>query len=262
MDMASSSDQVEQCLDPRVSTGRERSARAAARAPRRSASCHVRWSPPSCASPPSVSGWPQGAAGPRGLTSTRWCGRTPRWCTMPKRTHARSSIRGCSSSPTGRGPSACCWPSSTARPSTRAGLRRGDPPRSRPRSPDARSLLRGGRRRAGARLGAGSRDAVRPHGGDRRCDRRTITPGAADELADPAGLVSAGAFTDITGLGLEQMDVTWVDQLHHRHPGHDLRRRLISAWRAEGRAVPDGRAATLTRYCGFIALLRLAPLEE
>lgn len=89
-----------------------------------------------------------------------------------------------------------------------------------------------------------------------------ITPGASDDLGDPAGLVSAGAFTDITGFGLEHMDAAWVDELHYRHPRHDLRRRLIPAWKAEGRAVPGGRAATLTRYSGFTTLLRLAPFDE
>lgn len=89
-----------------------------------------------------------------------------------------------------------------------------------------------------------------------------ITPGASDDLTDPAGLVSAGAFTDITGFGLEHMDPAWVTELHRRHPRQDLRQHLIPAWKAEGRSVPDGRANTLTRYSGFTALLRLAPFKD
>ncbi len=78
-----------------------------------------------------------------------------------------------------------------------------------------------------------------------------ITVGAAENLADPAGFVSAGAFIDITGYGLHAIDPAWVDQLHHRHPRHDLRRHLLTAWAGERSAVPTGRAQWLTRYGAF-----------
>ena len=89
-----------------------------------------------------------------------------------------------------------------------------------------------------------------------------ITVGAAEDLADPAGFVSAGAFIDITGYGLHAIDPEWVDQLHHRHPRHDLRQHLLTAWAAERRAVPTGRAHWLTRYGAFPLLLRAAPYPE
>ena len=89
-----------------------------------------------------------------------------------------------------------------------------------------------------------------------------ITPGAAEDLSDPAGFVSAGAFIDITGYRLDTIDPTWVDDLHARHPRHDLRRHLLAAWKAEQRALPSGRARWITRYGAFPLLLRAAPYAE
>ncbi|MGA2929378.1 MAG: phosphohydrolase [Solirubrobacteraceae bacterium] len=89
-----------------------------------------------------------------------------------------------------------------------------------------------------------------------------ITIGAAEDLTDPAGFVSAGAFLDVTGYGLHAIDPKWVDRLHDRHPRHDLRRHLLTAWDGERRAVPGGRAQWLTRYGAFPILLRAAPYTE
>ena len=89
-----------------------------------------------------------------------------------------------------------------------------------------------------------------------------ITPGAAADLSDPAGFVSAGALADITGVGLQDIDPAWVDEVHARHPRHDLRRHLLGAWRNEGRAMPAGRARWLTRYGAFPMLLRAAPFDQ
>lgn len=89
-----------------------------------------------------------------------------------------------------------------------------------------------------------------------------ITVGAAEDLADPAGFVSAGAFLDITGFGLHRIDPAFTDELHRRHPRDDLRRKLLKVWAAEGKAVPDGRARWITRYGAFPLLLRAAPYAE
>jgi hypothetical protein len=89
-----------------------------------------------------------------------------------------------------------------------------------------------------------------------------LTVGVAEDLSDPAGFVSAGSLVDITGFRLAAMDPRWVDDLHARHPRHDLRRRLPPAWKAEGRAVPGGRAQWITRYGAFPMLVRFAPFRE
>lgn len=89
-----------------------------------------------------------------------------------------------------------------------------------------------------------------------------ITPGAADDLADLGGFVSAGAFLDITGYGLHAIDPVWVDEVHGRHPRHDLRRHLLGIWKEESSGVPHGRARWMARYGSFGMLLRLAPFDE
>jgi hypothetical protein len=89
-----------------------------------------------------------------------------------------------------------------------------------------------------------------------------ITVGAGDDLSDLGGFVSAGAFTDITGFRLDEVDPAWVARLLERHPRHGLTRHLLRAWRAESRAVPGGRAQWLTRYGAFPLLLRAAPYAE
>jgi len=89
-----------------------------------------------------------------------------------------------------------------------------------------------------------------------------VTPGALTDLSDPAGFVSAGAFADITGVGLQEMDPAWVAEVHARHPRHDLRRHILTAWKAEQQAMPQGRARWITRYGAFPLLLRAAPFNE
>ena len=89
-----------------------------------------------------------------------------------------------------------------------------------------------------------------------------ITVGAATDLADPAGFVSAGAWADLTGDGLHHFDADWVDAVHAHHPRHDFQRHLLQAWSAEQRAMPRGRARWMTRWGGFARLLRLAPFDE
>jgi hypothetical protein len=89
-----------------------------------------------------------------------------------------------------------------------------------------------------------------------------ITPGIADDLSDPAGFVSAGAFVDVAGVRLDELDPRWVTGLLERHPRYDFKRRFRGYWAAESAAVPAGRARWLTRYAGFPLLIRAAPFSE
>lgn len=89
-----------------------------------------------------------------------------------------------------------------------------------------------------------------------------ITLGAAEDLSDPGGFVSAGAFVDVSGGRIDELDPRWVADLLGRHPRHDFTRALLGYWQAECAAVPDGRARWLTRTAGFPLLVRLAPFPE
>jgi hypothetical protein len=89
-----------------------------------------------------------------------------------------------------------------------------------------------------------------------------ITIGVSENLADPGGFVSAGAGTDVFGLRMSELSAQWVDDLLSRHPRLDFKRHLLRAWAAESAAVPDGRAAWMTRYAAFPVLVRLAPYSE
>ena len=89
-----------------------------------------------------------------------------------------------------------------------------------------------------------------------------ITAGAAEDLSDPGGFVSAGAFVDVTGTRIDELDPEWVDGLLARYPRHDFKRHLLKYWSDEGAAVPAGRARWTTRTAGFPLLIRFAPFPE
>jgi hypothetical protein len=89
-----------------------------------------------------------------------------------------------------------------------------------------------------------------------------ITPGAATDLGSPGGFVSAGAFLDVAGGRMNELAPAWVDELLVRHPRLEFKRHVRAAWRAEGKAVPHGRAKWLTRWAMFPTLVRLAPFAE
>jgi hypothetical protein len=89
-----------------------------------------------------------------------------------------------------------------------------------------------------------------------------ITAGAADDLADPAGFVSAGAFVDVAGVRLHELRREWVDAVLQRHPRHDFGRHILAAFKAEAKAVPAGRMRWCIHYAGFPVLIRLAPFAE
>lgn len=87
-----------------------------------------------------------------------------------------------------------------------------------------------------------------------------LTPGAADDLADPAGFVSAGSALDVVGLRAQALDRAFLRDVVDRHPRLQLKRELIRVLRDEAAAVPDGRARWLLRYGTFGLLIRTAPL--
>lgn len=89
-----------------------------------------------------------------------------------------------------------------------------------------------------------------------------ITVGASEDLSDPAGFVSAGAFVDVSGARLDEFDPAWVADVLERHPRHDAKRVILAHWSAETRAVPRGRARWLSTVAGFPLLVRAAPFAE
>ena len=89
-----------------------------------------------------------------------------------------------------------------------------------------------------------------------------ITVGAAENLSDPAGFVSAGAFVDVAGVRMHELHPAWVDDVLQRHPRLGFRLHLLSAFAAEAAAVPNGRIDWCLRYAGFRPLVRLAPYSE
>jgi hypothetical protein len=89
-----------------------------------------------------------------------------------------------------------------------------------------------------------------------------ITVGASEDLSDPGGFVSAGAFVDVSGTRIDELAPGWVHELLTRHPRHDFKRHLLKYWSDESAAVPAGRARWLTRVAGFPLLVRLAPFPE
>lgn len=89
-----------------------------------------------------------------------------------------------------------------------------------------------------------------------------ITAGAMDDLASPGGFVSAGAFMDVSGGRLDELDPAWVDAVLARHPRLEFKRVVRAAWKAECKAVPGGRADWLRVYATFPMLVRVAPFKE
>ena len=89
-----------------------------------------------------------------------------------------------------------------------------------------------------------------------------ITLGVSENLSDAGGFVSAGAGTDVFGLRMSALDADWVAELLRRYPRLGFKRHLLEAWAAECAAVPNGRAAWLTRYARFPLLVKLAPFDE
>ena len=86
-----------------------------------------------------------------------------------------------------------------------------------------------------------------------------ITPGIAFERGPLAPLVAAGALVDLAGMRLWDLDPAFVTAAFARWPRAGCKRHLAACWRAEARAVPQGRAAATERYALFSRIVRLAP---
>ena len=87
------------------------------------------------------------------------------------------------------------------------------------------------------------------------------TPGADDDLADPAGFVLAGSLADIVGRRLDDIVPSWLEDLQQRYPRHGLKQHLAAALHAEAKAAPRGRMH-LANQAGLPLLIRLAPYPE
>lgn len=88
-----------------------------------------------------------------------------------------------------------------------------------------------------------------------------VTPGVAADLGDAGGFVSAGASLDVIGSRVDEIDREWLADLLRRHPRHQLKKRLATAFREEATAMPKGRTALLLQ-AGFTTTVRLAPFTE
>jgi hypothetical protein len=89
-----------------------------------------------------------------------------------------------------------------------------------------------------------------------------ISVGAAEDLSDPAGFVSAGANLDVTGARIVETDPAFIRAVLERHPRLQFKRHMRQAWAAEGRAMPEGRSRWLTTHAAFPLLVRTAPFAE
>ncbi|GAA0623940.1 phosphohydrolase [Sporichthya brevicatena] len=89
-----------------------------------------------------------------------------------------------------------------------------------------------------------------------------ITVGALEDVTSPGGFVSAGAFTDVAGSGLELMPAAYVDDVLARHPRLGWKKTLRTSWTAQTAALPGGRQQWLTRWALLPTLARIAPFPE
>ncbi|HEY2834389.1 MAG TPA: hypothetical protein VGJ14_18350 [Sporichthyaceae bacterium] len=89
-----------------------------------------------------------------------------------------------------------------------------------------------------------------------------ITAGAMEDLGSPGGFVSAGAFVDVSGGRIDELDPAWVDAVLVRHPRLEFKRVARAAWAAECKAVPNGRANWLRVWATFPLLVRMSPFDE
>lgn len=112
-------------------------------------------------------------------------------------------------------------------------------------------------------------ELARSHGaGDDRARRigaeisGHVTPGGYEDLTSEGGFVGAGATCDLMGLRLADLSAHWVDDVLELHPRTGFVKPFCQAWRAECRAMPDGRAQWLARYALMTTLVRLAPLPR
>lgn len=109
-------------------------------------------------------------------------------------------------------------------------------------------------------LGQGADPAYAHRVGAEICGHLTV--GALDDVTSEGGFVSAGAFADIAGGGLELMPKAFVADVLARHPRLELKKVVRSAWKAQAKAVPGGRQEWLSRWAMFRLLVLIAPFPE
>lgn len=88
-----------------------------------------------------------------------------------------------------------------------------------------------------------------------------ITVGALEDVTSPGGFVSAGAFTDVAGSGLELMPKSYVEDVLQRHPRLQFKKVMRAAWKAQTAAVPGGRQEWLSRWANLRLLALIAPFD-
>jgi hypothetical protein len=89
-----------------------------------------------------------------------------------------------------------------------------------------------------------------------------ITLGATEDVTSPGGFVSAGAFADVAGPGLEVMPASYVTSVLERHPRLGLKKAVRSSWKAHADAVPGSREQWVSRWATFRLLVLIAPFSE
>jgi hypothetical protein len=106
----------------------------------------------------------------------------------------------------------------------------------------------------------GAPDAVATRVGAEICGH--ITVGALGDVTSEGGFVSAGAFVDVAGPGLEVMPASYVAAVLERHPRLGWKKVVRSTWKAQAAAVPGGREEWLSRWALLPALALIAPFAE
>ena len=81
-------------------------------------------------------------------------------------------------------------------------------------------------------------------------------------MTSEGGFVSAGAFVDVVGLGLEVMPAAFVASVLERHPRLQWKKVVRPAWKAQAAAIPGGREPWLSRWAMILLLSRIAPFDE
>lgn len=87
-----------------------------------------------------------------------------------------------------------------------------------------------------------------------------ITPGATAERDGPlAYYVQGGAVADLAGLRRCDVSKQVQERAESEHPRGEVNKEISRMWRAEAKAVPDGRAALLERWARFSVAVRIGP---
>jgi hypothetical protein len=87
-----------------------------------------------------------------------------------------------------------------------------------------------------------------------------ITPGASIDVdGEIAVYVQEGALADLAGIRTWQVAPELRGRATEQHPKGEVAKDVQRMWRAEAKAVPDGRAALLDRWAAFSLAARFGP---